>query len=45
MRDRPNDEAVIESLRKRPGVAAELLNLAIRDNNPEDIAELTIIFR
>lgn len=45
MRDRPNDEAVIEYLRKRPDVAAELLNLALKENNPEDIAELTIIFR
>lgn len=38
MRDRPFDETMIELLRKDSEFAAELLNIAVTENTPEELA-------
>lgn len=42
MKDVPFEETAIELLRKKPGVAAELLNIALKEDTP---AELGIVLR
>lgn len=37
---RSNDEAMIEMLQKRPGVAAELLKIAIEEDTPEELKNI-----